>query len=97
VQPPIRAQSCCRPLAVCLNTSDVVFTRVPAGGIGFFVAQPDTNSVHKSNAVKRNSPLFVRFMTSTLSLVLPSDILASWLSAGNFSILHGLPPFKYVA
>lgn len=74
----------------------MLFTRVPAGGIGF-VAQPDTNSVHKSSAVNTNNPLFVRFMISTPSLVMPSDILASWLNAGDFSIFHDLPPFRYVA
>jgi hypothetical protein len=74
VQPPIRAQSWARSLAVRLNTADVEFTLVPAGGIGF-VAQPETNSVQRSNAVNTNNSLFVRFMIGTPSLIMPSDIL----------------------
>ena len=99
VQPPIRAQSCARPLAVCLNTSDVVLTLVPAGGIGFwsFFSQPDTSSVHDNSAVNTNNVFFVRFMISAPSLVKDHQIF--WITSSMqlfFQFFMTYPLLRYM-
>src|SRR5262245_2381780 len=68
VQPPMRSQSFARSLAVCLNTADVVVTRVPAGGIGLplSLAQLDTNNVPTRSTLRTAALVFVRVMDEAL-------------------------------
>lgn len=99
VHPPIRAQSCARPLAVCLNTSDVVLTLVPAGGTGFwsFFSQPDTSSVHDNSAVNTNNEFFVRFMVIVPCLVKDHQIFWTTSAMQLFSqLFYDPPPYTYM-